>query len=193
MTLIYDPESNFGPITGTGNITNGVSISRRVSGPIEFSATFDIEAENPYPAGIDLTCEWNHEAQSYEVKRLTLTRRSVGGAINGKLLRRIPVDEATKLFVRHAISQFGYIRSSVFTGHLNDMLKKLDRELPSLKEMSLQGKKLEWVSLLYEVESILGIAPTQSISNLFNVSLRTATNWVREAKDQHLLDSQPNG
>ncbi|MCA0346536.1 MAG: hypothetical protein LCH31_05800 [Actinobacteria bacterium] len=168
--------------------TGDARLSRRIFGPPHFFAEFKDDDDNEFPAQVKLTCEWNKLLLAYEVKELTLDRRQNGPPITSHLLRQIPVGDAAEKAQRHVLAGFGTVRSTVAQGDFRDVMETFTNLKHQLKQERLTNDKLEWVALLHEMSSAIGSKPTQELADLFEVSLRTASNWVRAAREKNFLD-----
>lgn len=62
-----------------------------------------------------------------------------------------------------------------------------------LKAAGPSGETLQWVALLYRVAVAIAEPPVKTIQGAFEISLRTATNWVAAARGEGLLEEAVDG
>lgn len=164
------------------------NISRRISAPTSFSFAFDEGDGNEYPALPSFTATWNREARRYEITHFELRTLSDGSPISSQLLRQIPIGEITDTALNQVMMHLGRVRSNVAFGSFSDVVRQFQSKKHQLNAGRMSPEKLEWVATLFEMSSALGNKPTQEVSDQFGVSLRTASNWVRQARDSGELD-----
>lgn len=138
------------------------------------------------------------------VSSLAVHRIDDGSPVTGEGLRQIAL-------VR-------FIRFAVQAAHIPGMrkLKPHDEPLPSrdellrraaeerwvglgllevserdrLKAAGPTDETLRWVALLHRVAVAVALPPVKSVQGAFDVSLRTATNWVAAARQRGYLDGE---
>lgn len=166
----------------------GAPLSRRITGPVWFECEYDKrDITTPHAANVMLEVEWNFGLSKYEVVGFHASRKIGGEAITSRLLRSIPVGEIAQEFVRLAVSRYGSVDSSVFKGRVPDAVRQLTVMGEALQKDRLTEEKLEWVALGHELSSTFLSNPAQDIARHFGVSLRTATNWIKAARDEGFL------
>ncbi len=165
------------------------NISRRIAAPTEFDFAFVEDDGNSYPALPEVKYRWSAKSRRYEVVDFRLVKRSDGEPITSQMLRQIPVGEITEMALNNVVKHHGEVRSSVANGSFSELIRQFHTKKDGFPAGKMTGEKLEWVSTLYEMSSALGNKPTQEVSNIFEVSLRTASNWIRQARAEGVLDS----
>ncbi|MGW9020178.1 hypothetical protein ACWGOE_01700 [Leucobacter chromiiresistens] len=174
--------------TSVNHLGHEAEISRRIVAPTNFEYALDEETDTDHPAIVAMECSWNTKAMRYEVERLELVRRPEGEPVTSLMIRQIPVGEILALALNHVLTHLGRVRSNTVSGSFADAVHSFNEVKHALRESKLTDEKLEWVATLYEMSAALGNRPTQEVSSMFEVSLRTASNWVRQARDLGKLD-----
>lgn len=163
-------------------------ISHRISGPPEFTFRYTEHDEIPYPAIPAIECKWDFDASRYDIVSLELKQKADGEPLSSPLLRQIPLGEILGIAVNQALSHFGSVHSAVASGKFADVIRAFQSAKHGLESGKMTGEKLEWIAAIYEMSSALGNRATQEVSEFFGVSLRTASNWVRQAREDNRLD-----
>lgn len=166
-----------------------VAISPRVLVPSTFTHAWRADDFNGLPTHVTMHCAWDTKSRRFQIERLEILPADREQPISSQLIRRLPIgallEKASRthlvLFAR-VDSPSGFISMSRAMDDFTDNLReKLKQEGPRSPET------LEWISLIYEVAAAEGYKPTQSVSEWFNISLRTASNWVRLARETGVL------
>lgn len=136
---------------------------------------------------VDLRAEWSAEAFGYDVKQVTVRREE--GSVTATDLRQVSLTQLVA-------------RTSRFIAGLHATVIDDDGEeqgaqelLDALRDNTFAGRRptpevLQQVAILYEVSSVLGANPVQEIERLFALPPRTATHWVKLARDRGHLDER---
>lgn len=164
-------------------------LTRRVKAPAQFTHAWHSTNVNQLPANVEMRCSWNGETGEYQIDELTITPISASSPISSQLIRKLQIASLLERASRsHLIlharvdSAAGFISTSRAMDNFHENLRD------SLRAAGIRsGETLEWVALIYELASVEGSKPTQAVSEAFDVSLRTASNWVRAAREAGVL------
>lgn len=168
-----------------GDLTH---VSRRILAPKGFNHSFYQAADQPLPGRISLTCEHSGSAK-YEITKLEIEPHPSGEPISGQLLRKIQISALLEVATRSHLILYARAQSAVVNTSTSRALDSFDEIRADLKILGPSSDiTLEWMSLIYELASIEGDKPTLAVSQAFEISLRTASNWVRAARERGLLD-----
>lgn len=69
-----------------------------------------------------------------------------------------------------------------------EAVERLKIEGPVMGARGPTPETLEWVSLTYELCLLLGDPPTKTVEHFFRIAPRTATYWVKLARERGHLD-----
>lgn len=165
-----------------------VRISRWLSAPEGFTRTIYKDEHFALPMAVTVDCQWHEAHHKFEIVELTITPAPDGDPITSQLIRKVPVGELVERATRghlilhaRAHTPVGEMSTSRAETHVYDNYERLRAAGPVTET-------LEWASLVYDIARVEGDKPTQTVSEAFGISLRTASNWVRAAREQGLLD-----
>jgi hypothetical protein len=122
------------------------------------------------------------------VRPVAITVRSPNGrAVTGADLRAVRVYD----LVRVGIAS-GVLWNQKTEGGDVFVVGGLDEY--TVKEIRNDGpvdKSLEWVGRIYELAKVLGLPPAQRVELELGLTRRTATNWIRRARERGFLTDDP--
>ena len=136
---------------------------------------------------VSVECRWSPESGKYEIEEMRVTPLSGFPPISSQAIRAVAVGSLLRSASRGAVlfgvilTPVGEMRRYKLSDELYPILGRLKEQGPSSRET------LEWVALVYEIANIEDDKPTATVSREFGISLRTASNWVRAAREQGLL------
>jgi transposase-like protein len=109
---------------------------------------------------------------AYEIRKLTLTAVEGGPEVTTEALRGIPLRSIVRL-----------ISTSLETWAIGDA---------DAKEIASHGptdEALTWAARTYALARLTGQSPAKVVAERFGLQPRTATNWIRRARERGLLDT----
>ncbi|MDJ0323385.1 hypothetical protein QMG61_06365 [Cryobacterium sp. PH31-AA6] len=149
----------------------------------EFTVEFDAE-DIDTDTEASMKVYWDSEHFTYEIAELKLTRAG-DQQLNGSLLRALPIQAMLRAAISRAI-QFKVPAESGFE------LRHIAISDAEAKRLSKQGPKpetLDWVARIYKTARIKLMPPTQYVGSFFEIPHRTASHWIKLARDRgHLTD-----
>lgn len=166
-----------------------VPISPRVLAPSTFTHEWMASESNGLPSHVTMDCSWDPKHHGFQIERLEIRPANLDQPISSHLIRKLSIGALLEIASRTHLVLFarvdspsGFISMSRAMDHFTDNLRdRLKQEGPRSSETK------EWVALIYEVAAAEGYKPTQSVSDWFDISLRTASNWVRTAREDGVL------
>lgn len=145
-------------------------------------ATLTDEPESPYD--IEIRAEWSEKEFEYEIADLRLNRTKGSPAITGESLRSVPV----QALLRRALEAL--IQVEIDDGSAISMLSVLDDEMA--RDVASRGPKPEtllWTARVYQAARIRLEPPTREVTRVFGIPHRTASYWIRLARDRGILEA----
>ncbi|GAA4053778.1 hypothetical protein [Agromyces indicus] len=125
---------------------------------------------------VDIDAEFSVWELRYEVKRLEAFQRPEGGAITSESLRRLPVQRLLQLGIDLAVSL-----------DAGGVLNTSDQELADIARHGPTDYTLLWVARLYTIAHVRFDPPTKTVAERLGITHRTATYWVKLARDRGVL------
>lgn len=135
---------------------------------------------------IHLNAKGKLVANSVEVRQ-----REGGEAVTSEAIRKIPVQQIIKRFVRHEISQDAW-------GELADGTQVVafglleTAEAQQLRASGPVAETLRWVAIVYKLAEFLDDPPTKAVETSFSVSRSTAGAWIGRARAAGLIAPHGN-
>ncbi|WDF34569.1 hypothetical protein PTW37_06625 [Arthrobacter agilis] len=135
-------------------------------------------------SAVGLHVEWNQEKFTYEISMMFVAIQDGGEPINGTLMRAIPVQMLLKLCITRAlyakdVGDSAAALTRIFESPLND-----DGEMRRLAELGPRPETLAWVARAYTIARIKLDHPSKHVSKLFEIPPRTASHWVKLARER---------
>lgn len=166
-----------------------VMLTRRVEAPANFIHTISVSDTIRLPAQVTLNCSWNKLAQKYEIAKFELEPFPNGEPITSHLLRQVPVGAVLESALRTHLILHAKVRTPSGVMSIPDAVEYIADHRKGLMSLGPRSAKaLQWVAAMHELAGIESTKPTQAVSDLFGISLRTASNWVKAARDTGTLD-----
>jgi hypothetical protein len=133
------------------------------------------------------------------VSCLTVCRLSDGAPVTGEGLRQIALTPFVKTSLLAAYAKLAARPHDAPSLTLDELLRVGDEgavawgllnvaDRDRLKAAGPIDETLQWVALLYRVAVVVAEPPVKSVQGAFEVSLRTATNWVAAARGAGYLN-----
>lgn len=163
-----------------------IQLSPRVWAPerIAYDAS---PSSHKLTVNVSLDCRWSPEHGKYQIEEMRITPLAGFPPVSSQSIRAIPVGSLLR-FASHWALLDGILISPVGEIKMYNIEKELYVIRDRLKSLGPSSQEtLEWVSLIYEAANIEHDKPTAEVSREFGISLRTASNWVRAAREQGLL------
>lgn len=126
---------------------------------------------------VDLEARWNPFEQSYDVIDLRV-RSERSSYVTGTLLRQIPV----RSLLRTAVQA----QARVYRGE-GTTSEPVELDRVHLRELASQGPKpetLDSVALVYSIAEASLDAPAKRVAEEFGLAPRTATHWIKLARER---------
>lgn len=174
-----------------GHVIDGemIPISRRLVAPEKFTNWVESSDSINLPAKVSLDCRWSSSAKKYLIERLVLQPREDGSQLTSHLIRKVQLGALLESATRTHLILYARVVTPDGTRSTTKALDEFEELADRLKQAGPSSSEtLEWVSLLYEIAATEGPKPTQMVSEGFGISIRTASNWVRMAREQGMLD-----
>ncbi len=168
-------ESENGMFDNGGNLVFAVAPNILAPSIIETQCTF-----SEIGVSVEADMQLNSlEAPSYNVNQLTFTGY-MGQSVTLPTINKIPIDAVVHanlpiLYGYDGDKLFGLINWSCISN--NVPFKQLRKNCP-------MDDVLRWAYRVYAVASISGMHPTKSVADTFGIPLRTASYWVKSAKER---------
>lgn len=139
--------------------------------------------ERASQVGLDIG--WNAGAYSYEILDLHVIASSGVEAVTGTLLRALPI----QLLLRRCVNRALYWQDEI--GRFQSINSLIQAEPELLSDLAANGPKpetLEWVARMYMLGKIKLDPPTKWVAESFGIPHRTASHWVKLARERGHLD-----
>lgn len=154
------------------NVSPDLSVASRVG--------VRVEDEPGLAYDINLEAVWNGIAVRYDVTRIELVQKEGGPAITSESLRAIPVQQLLREVLSATIRVTGAATGE--SVHLsNDDAVRLAAQGP-------KPETLLWAARIYRIAQIRLDPPTRAVADAFGIPHRTASHWVRLAKERGVID-----
>lgn len=132
---------------------------------------------------------FDDETKRYLAQSITADKSGFSGEITATELRKIRVEELLRAAIPSTLI-FEY-EEGVFGGHSG--VKNLKELVPSyaLEEIHKTGLSIDslmWASRIYSISRSLRLPPTKSVSEILEIPLRTASNWIARAKAEQMIE-----
>ena len=164
------------------NIGDGLVIMRRFEATVEQDDILQWGAERS--SSVRVSVEWNDAGFTYEIRSLTVLTPADAEPVTGTTLRAIPVQWILKMCITRAL----YMKSEEKRGaqlvSLHNQTVQDEGQLLRLGKMGPQPETLEWVSRIYTLAKIKLDPPAQYVADAFEVPLRTASHWIKLARER---------
>ncbi|WP_146244041.1 hypothetical protein [Curtobacterium sp. MCBD17_013] len=129
---------------------------------------------------------WNEAAYTYEISELCVTSEGGGEGINSALLRELPLGWILKMCVNRGLLLKEGAGSKATYQWLNNVASD-----EYFGELSKQGPKpdtLASVSRIHRLARIKLEPPTQYVADVFSIPHRTASHWIKLARERGFLN-----
>lgn len=136
------------------------------------------------PAIIGISAEWDNQQSRHLVREVRVSPRKLRGAVTGTLLRTVPVAEASMIAASNALMESG----KTTDGSLKTVLKYAQKNGKQMGADGPTSETLKWVALIYSIGDLIGDAPVVNVREIFGVPPRTATHWVKLARERGHFD-----
>ncbi|MEX1079817.1 MAG: hypothetical protein WED09_11990 [Homoserinimonas sp.] len=168
------------------DVGNGVVVFRKVEAFVEQDD--DLNWSEDRESTLLLDIRWNDDQFTYEIVDLRVQVEPGGEPINGALLRALPI----QLILKRCVNRAMYLRPEVPGSNLVSMhTKTLEPGLfEQLKAQGPTPETLDWVARIYKNARIKLEPPTQYVAGALEIPHRTASHWVKLARQRgHLSDA----
>jgi hypothetical protein len=133
---------------------------------------------------------YDDDSKRYLAESLTARRAGSPGEITATELRKIRVEELMRAAIPSTL-MFEY-EEDEFGGHSG--VKNVMGLVPSyvleeIHKTGLSDNSLMWASRIYSISRAFRLPPTKSVSEILEIPIRTASNWIARAKSQGLIES----
>lgn len=149
-----------------------------VPGRLDLQVREDIDAELAYD--VDLSLVLDETRVRYVIDSVTVTRRPGGPEVTSESLRTIPLRRLVRLAVEEAgdLTEWSD-KESVLVG---------PGEGEPFASEGPTDRNLLAAARVYLLAALSGGAPAKAVADAFKIEQRTATNWIRKARDRGYLD-----
>lgn len=128
---------------------------------------------------VRLLVAWNDAAFRYEILELRVVVQPGADPITGSLLRALPVMELLKA----SITQARVVRDGA--GVPVELAESLSGSaFDRLKAQGPKPETLDWVSRIHKMARIKLEPPTQYVADVFEIPHRTASHWIKLARER---------
>lgn len=168
--------------TNVVNIGDGLVIMRRFEAKVAQDEHLHWGADRS--SAVRLVVEWNDEGFTYEIRELAILAPAGSEPLTGTTLRTIPVQLLLKMCITRALySKSGDKRFSPLVS-LHNVAEEDQELLPRLGKAGPQPETLDWVSRIYTLAKIKLDPPAQYVADVFEIPLRTASHWIKLARER---------
>lgn len=128
---------------------------------------------------VQIGASWNTHDRAYDVAKLVVTAGSKEHPVTGVVLRQIPVQHLLRGVVeRHIVTYSGR--------GVGEPL-----HIPAPAGGKPTPENLETVGLIYDVSRAARDAPAKRVAEHFGLPPRTASHWIKLARERGHLDAAP--
>lgn len=149
-----------------------------VPGRLDLCVRDDVAGSIDYD--VDLGLELDEARARYQIRSVTVTQRPNGPEVTSESLRTIPLRRLVRLAVEEAGDITGWSDQDA-------VLLRPGDGAPFAKEGPTDPNLL-LAAYVYAIAALSGGAPAKSVAEAFGIELRTASNWVRKARERGYLD-----
>lgn len=139
--------------------------------------------ETPFDGDIEGTITWDEDAEEYRVSRLLVTARAGGPPITGTMLRAIPLHSIVRTLV-DVTARYLVPTPTPSGGYEIRELQTSEQEWDRLGAQGPTPETLDWVARTYLLAKAQLEPPTKAVADTFKVTSRTATYWVKLARER---------
>lgn len=164
------------------NIGDGMVIMRRFEATVEQDDVLNWGTERSSSARVSV--EWNAAGFTYEIRSLTVMAPAGAEPVTGTTLRAIPVQWILKMCINRALYMQSEEKRGAKLVSLHNQTVQDEGQLLRLGKMGPQPETLEWVSRIYTLAKIKLDPPAQYVAEVFEVPLRTASHWIKLARER---------
>jgi DNA-binding transcriptional ArsR family regulator len=130
---------------------------------------------------LELTVRFDEEHLVYRLVKLSIDgSRGDAAEVTGALLRSLPIQRILRLVAERAVT---------FPDEYNPKHHELSAELEIARRRGPTERLLWSVAFVYRAADIRSASAALEVSERFGLGPRTASNWIRRARDAGMLDA----
>lgn len=167
------------------NIGDELTILRRIEATVTQDDHLNWDPERT--SRVRMVILWSDERFTYEVRELTVEAPVDDFPVTGTLLRSVPVQMLLKLCINRALLTKQKGKALPLFQSMHNAIGSDPEMLPRMAERGPQPETLQWVARLYTLAKIKLVPPAQYVSDAFEVPLRTASHWIKLARERGQL------
>jgi len=159
-----------------------------VSSSVEIHSETDLEAGGEMPVAVDVLAIYSERLGRYRVSQLTVRSLFPDQAdITGTVLRTLRVQEA--------IRAVGTVGAPVPPGYYDpaEIARTAGEELERARRRGPTDRILWSVAFVYRAAEIANDSPAARVATVFDLQSRTASNWVRRARELGMFATMAPG
>jgi hypothetical protein len=150
-----------------------------VPGRLDLEVREDVAGDVDYD--VDLHLELDEARARYQIGAVKVSRRPNGPEVTSESLRTIPLRRLVRLAVEEAGDITGWSDQDA-------VLLRPGDGVPFAGEGPTDRNLLAG-AYVYAIAALSGGTPAKAVAEAFGIEQRTASNWVRKARDRGYLDN----
>lgn len=128
------------------------------------------------------------EAGRYVVEKLVIGRQAGGPPVTSEGIRGIPVQAIVREVIREAAER---IVNTGARGRATARWTRSNSDIARLRKAGPIDETLQVAADVYRVSRVIGDPPAKAVAQAFQIPQRTATYWIKLARERGFLETRP--
>ena len=134
------------------------------------------------PLDLDMMIRFDEDNDVYRVDRLVVQSMPDSPGVTGYFLRNLPIQRLMQLGTASAVTIEEHYRPETIAADSPDELATARKRGPS--------DRILWsVACVYRAADIRDATPAADVADAFAIQSRTASNWIRRARERGMLET----
>jgi hypothetical protein len=158
---------------------------------VTFNGRVVVTNADEYEFAVELVAHLNRDAGQYEIEAADIQRKPGGPPVTSEAIRRLPLLRILRDYLTSTTDYLFVLNESdqdeIVEEVRDGRVYPVPRRARELGQGRPTDEALQYVRFVYLVALVRAESPTKSVSDAFGLAPRTASHWVKLARDRGFI------